>query len=73
MNFTDFTAEFFSRFGKRSIQPVLGFSQGRVNSIGEQKDYNSGYGRPCARDFGTFMAVRFNDSERSNMASMNFD
>ncbi|MFO7574621.1 MAG: galactokinase [Bacteroidales bacterium] len=65
--------EFFQRYGNRDNIPVLFFSPGRVNLIGEHTDYNSGYVLPCALNFGTWLAIRPNEVNRINMASLNFD
>lgn len=63
---------FCSRFGNRDNSPVLFFSPGRVNLIGEHTDYNSGYVLPCALNFGTWLAIRKNSEKRFEMHSINF-
>ncbi len=73
MNRDTITADFFQRFGNRETKPVLFFSPGRVNLIGEHTDYNSGYVLPCALEMGTFLLIRTNGREVINMASLNFD
>jgi len=40
--------KFYERYGNRNERPVLFFSPGRVNMIGEHTDYNGGYVFPCA-------------------------
>ena len=50
--------EFFKLYGDRAKEPVLFYSPGRVNLIGEHTDYNGGYVFPCALDFGTSLLVR---------------
>jgi galactokinase len=73
MDHSYLTGEFFKRYGNRDNKPVLFFSPGRVNLIGEHTDYNSGYVLPCALNFGTWLAIRPNEVNRINMASLNFD
>jgi galactokinase len=73
MNRDTLTADFFQRFGNRETKPVLFFSPGRVNLIGEHTDYNAGYVLPCALEMGTYLVIRPNGSEVINMASLNFD
>ena len=50
--------EFFRLYGDRDKDPVLFYSPGRVNLIGEHTDYNGGYVFPCALDFGTTLLER---------------
>ena len=50
--------EFFKKYGDRATDPVLFYSPGRVNLIGEHTDYNGGYVFPCALDFGTSLMAR---------------
>jgi len=64
--------DFYSRYGNREKSPVLFFSPGRVNLIGEHTDYNSGYVLPCAINYGTWLAIRPNNIEKFQMASMDF-
>jgi len=73
MDHSYLTGEFFKRYGNRDNKPVLFFSPGRVNLIGEHTDYNSGYVLPCALNSGTWLAIRPNEVNRINMASLNFD
>ena len=65
--------EFFKLYGNRDLRPVLFFSPGRVNLIGEHTDYNSGYVLPCALNYGTYLAIRPNEVNTINMASLNFE
>jgi galactokinase len=64
--------EFFKIYGDRVISPVLFYSPGRVNLIGEHTDYNGGYVFPCALDFGTYLVVRQIDTPVIRMNSLNF-
>jgi len=63
---------FYSRYGNRDNPPVLFFSPGRVNLIGEHTDYNSGYVLPCALNFGTWLAIRKKSEKSFEMHSINF-
>ncbi len=70
---TDFLKEeFFRLYGDRDKEPVLFYSPGRVNLIGEHTDYNGGYVFPCALDFGTSLLVRTTDRAEIKLASLNF-
>jgi len=64
--------EFFRLFGDRDKEPVLFYSPGRVNLIGEHTDYNAGYVFPCALDFGTTLLVRKTGGQEMKMYSINF-
>ena len=64
--------EFFRLFGDRDKEPVLFYSPGRVNLIGEHTDYNAGYVFPCALDFGTALLVRKTGGKEMKMYSLNF-
>jgi len=64
--------EFFKIFGDRATDPVLFYSPGRVNLIGEHTDYNGGYVFPCALDFGTSLAARKTTSPDIKLFSLNF-
>jgi galactokinase len=73
MDYSYLEGEFYQRYGNKDNKPLLFFSPGRVNLIGEHTDYNSGYVLPCALNFGTCLALRPNETDRINMASLNFD
>ncbi|MDM8002386.1 MAG: galactokinase [Bacteroidota bacterium] len=64
--------EFFRIYGDRANEPVLFYSPGRVNLIGEHTDYNGGYVFPCALDFGTYLMVRRSSGQEIRMNSLNF-
>ncbi len=67
------TEKFFAKYGNRNEKPVLFFSPGRVNLIGEHTDYNGGFVFPCALNFGTYLAVRKNSSEKLKFSTLNFN
>ena len=64
--------EFFKLYGDRANEPVLFYSPGRVNLIGEHTDYNGGYVFPCALDVGTSLLVRRTERADIVMNSLNF-
>lgn len=64
--------EFFRKFGDRAKDPVVFYSPGRVNLIGEHTDYNGGYVFPCALDFGTSLVARKIEKPEIRLASLNF-
>ena len=69
----DLKQELSEIFGSNNETTRLFFSPGRVNLIGEHTDYNGGYVFPCALDFGTHLAIRFNNSNIYRFATKNFD
>lgn len=65
--------KFFELYGNRNNNPVLFFSPGRVNLIGEHTDYNRGFVFPCAINFGTYLAIRKTDDEIIKLHTLNFN
>lgn len=64
---------FLEQYGGEKDDVEVFFSPGRVNLIGEHIDYNGGYVFPCALDFGTYGAVRKNNTNKVNFVTLNFD
>jgi galactokinase len=67
------TESFLKIYGNRDQQPVLFFSPGRVNLIGEHTDYNGGFVFPCALNYGTYLAVRQADEKNLKFSTLNFE
>ncbi len=65
--------EFLKKYGAPASPPHVYFAPGRVNLIGEHTDYNGGYVFPCALDFGTYLVIAPNSTDRINLATANFD
>ncbi len=63
---------FYEKFGNRNNRPVLFFSPGRVNLIGEHTDYNGGYVFPCALNYGTYLLIRKTDNNLIRFSTVNF-
>ena len=68
-----FDESFFEKFGNRSDKPVLFFSPGRVNLIGEHTDYNGGYVFPCALNYGTYLLIRKTEGNTLKFSTLNFN
>ena len=68
-----FTEKFYQKYGNRDNRPVLFFSPGRVNLIGEHTDYNGGYVFPCALNYGTYLLIRKIDENKLKFSTLNFD
>ncbi len=64
--------QFFRMYGDKAGEPVLFFSPGRVNLIGEHTDYNNGYVFPCALDYGTYLLIRRSAGNTIRLSSLNF-
>jgi len=73
MNIKNFTEKFFEKYGNRNNNPVLFFSPGRVNLIGEHTDYNGGYVFPCALNYGTYLLIRKIESSILKFSTLNFN
>jgi galactokinase len=72
MDKNDFLEKFYEKYGNRYNRPVLFFSPGRVNLIGEHTDYNGGFVFPCALNYGTYLLVRNNGTKLLKFSTMNF-
>jgi galactokinase len=68
-----FTEKFFEKYGNRSDRPVLFFSPGRVNLIGEHTDYNGGFVFPCALNYGTYLLIRNVKDNTLKFSTINFN
>jgi galactokinase len=72
MDLKKFRETFFEKFGNRENEPVLFFSPGRVNLIGEHTDYNGGFVFPCALNYGTYLCVRKTGNKTMKFITLNF-
>jgi galactokinase len=72
MDTNKFLESFFGKYGNRSNKPVLFFSPGRVNLIGEHTDYNGGFVFPCALNYGTYLLIRQTDTNTLKFSTINF-
>lgn len=73
MNTQDLFEKFYHKYGNRNDKPVLFFSPGRVNLIGEHTDYNGGYVFPCALNYGTYLLIRKIKGNALKFSTINFD
>lgn len=73
MDAQNFLNKFFEKYGNRNEKPVLFFSPGRVNLIGEHTDYNGGYVFPCALNYGTYLLIRKTKSSILRFSTLNFN
>ena len=73
MDIKNFTEKFYEKYGNRNEQPVLFFSPGRVNLIGEHTDYNGGYVFPCALNYGTYLLIRKIKGNILKFSTINFN
>jgi galactokinase len=65
--------KFYEKFGNRADKPVLFFSPGRVNLIGEHTDYNGGFVFPCALNYGTYLLIRMTGGKKLRFSTANFN
>ena len=73
MDTINFAEKFFEKYGNRSDKPVLFFSPGRVNLIGEHTDYNGGFVFPCALNYGTYLLIRKIKTNTLKFSTINFN
>jgi galactokinase len=73
MDSKNLTEKFFEKFGNRNNSPVLFFSPGRVNLIGEHTDYNGGFVFPCALNYGTYLLIRTIEENLIRLSTANFN
>ena len=73
MNKKHFSDKFYEKYGNRNEKPVLFFSPGRVNLIGEHTDYNGGYVFPCALNYGTYLLTRKIEGNKLKFSTLNFN
>ncbi len=72
MDIKVFTENFYEKYGNRNDKPVLFFSPGRVNLIGEHTDYNGGFVFPCALNYGTYLLIRKTNDKTLKFSTINF-
>ena len=73
MDYLKFEEKFYEKYGNRNIKPVLFFSPGRVNLIGEHTDYNGGYVFPCSLNYGTYLLIRRIENKTLKFSTVNFN
>ena len=56
-----------------ATDPILVFSPGRINLIGEHTDYNGGFVMPAAIDKKMIVAIAANNSGQARLFSLDFD
>ncbi|SDR68581.1 galactokinase [Polaribacter sp. KT25b] len=66
----DVKAKFLKTF---NTEPILIFSPGRINIIGEHTDYNGGFVFPAAVDKGIAAAIQKSDSGSSTAIALDLD
>ncbi len=73
MDTGNFVEKFYEKYGNRNKRPVLFFSPGRVNLIGEHTDYNGGFVFPCALNYGTYLLIRKVEGKSLKFSTINFN
>ncbi len=73
MNTQNLAEKFYEKYGNRNDKPVLFFSPGRVNLIGEHTDYNGGFVFPCALNYGTYLFIRKIKGNTLKFSTLNFN
>jgi len=73
MDTKNFAEKFYEKYGNRKEKPVLFFSPGRVNLIGEHTDYNGGFVFPCALNYGTYLLIRKIKGNTLKFSTINFN
>lgn len=73
MDLKNFADNFYEKYGNRNEKPVLFFSPGRVNLIGEHTDYNGGFVFPCALNYGTYLLIRKIKGDKLKFSTLNFN
>ena len=73
MDLKNFADKFYEKYGNRNEKPVLFFSPGRVNLIGEHTDYNGGFVFPCALNYGTYLLIRKIKGNKLKFSTLNFN
>ena len=73
MDTKNFAEKFYEKYGNRKEKPVLFFSRGRVNLIGEHTDYNGGFVFPCALNYGTYLLIRKIKGNTLKFSTINFN
>jgi galactokinase len=73
MDSSNLFEKFYEKYGNRNDKPVLFFSPGRVNLIGEHTDYNGGFVFPCALNYGTYLLIRTINENILRFSTLNFN
>ena len=60
--------KFINRF---ETPPMMVFSPGRINLIGEHTDYNDGFAFPAAINKGIFLAIQKSNTAKSTLVALN--